>query len=103
MSEAYEKGELRGAKLVTVQRLIARRSIQQRQSAERPSTKDLAREYEQHTLKQRAMVHSAAIVRERLALLRAVLKRLLADQEFVRLLRSEGLDTIPDQVASHIQ
>lgn len=103
MSEAYEKGELRGAKLVTVQRLIARRSIQQRQSAERPSTKDLAREYERHTLKQRAMVHSAAIVRERLALLRVALKRLFADQEFVRLLRSEGLDTIPEQVASYIQ
>jgi len=105
MSEAYEKGELRGAKLVTVQRLIARRSIRHRQSgpAERTSTKDLAREYEQHTLKQRAMVHRAAIVRERLALLRAVLKRLLADQEFVRLLRSEGLDTIPEQVTSHIQ
>ena len=105
MSEAYEKGELRGAKLVTVQRLIARRSIQQRQSGrvERPSTKDLAREYEQHTLKQRAMVHRAAIVRERLALLRAALKRLFADEEFVRLLRSEGLDTIPEQVTSHIQ
>jgi ParB family chromosome partitioning protein len=105
MSEAYEKGELRGAKLVTVQRLIARRSSQQRQSdpAERPSTKDLARAYERHTLKQRAMVRRASIVRERLALLRAALKRLLADQEFVRLLRSEGLDTIPEQVASHIQ
>jgi len=105
MSEAYEKGELRGAKLVTVQRLIARRSIRQRQSgpAERPSTKDLAREYERHTQKQRAMVHRAAIVRERLALLRAALKRLFADQEFVRLLRSEGLNTIPEQVTSHIQ
>jgi ParB family chromosome partitioning protein len=105
MSEAYEKGELRGAKLVTVQRLIARRSVRHRQSgpAERPSTKDLARTYEQHTLKQRAMVHRAAIVRERLALLRAALKRLFVDQEFVRLLRSEGLDTIPEQVTSHIQ
>ena len=96
---------LRGAKLITVQRLIARRSIQQHQSgpAERPSTKDLAREYERHTQKQRAMVHRAAIARERLALLRVVLKRLFADQGFVRLLRSEGLDTIPEQVASHIQ
>ena len=105
MSEAYEKGELRGAKLVTVQRLIARRSIQRRQSGsvERPSTKNLVREYEQHTLKQRAMVHRAAIVRERLALLRAALKRLFAAEEFVRLLRSEGLDTIPEQVTSHVQ
>jgi hypothetical protein len=49
------------------------------------------------------MVHRAAIARERLALLRVVLKRLFADQGFVRLLRSEGLDTIPEQVASHIQ
>jgi hypothetical protein len=49
------------------------------------------------------MVHRAAIVREHLALLRVVLKRLIADQEFVRLLRSEGLDTIPEQVASYIQ
>jgi ParB family chromosome partitioning protein len=104
MSEAYEKGELRGAKLVTVQRLIARRSIQECPSdpAARPSTKDLAREYERHTQKQRAMVHRAAVVRERLALLRVVLKRLFVDQEFVRLLRSEGLDTIPKQVGSHI-
>ena len=108
LSEAYEEGHLRGAKLAAVQRLIARRSAKSRKRSEFPlpqntTGQSLAREYERHTQKQRAMLHRAATVGERLALLCGALKQLLSDQVFVQLLRSAGLDTIPSQLASRVQ
>jgi len=106
MSEAYEKGELRGSKLITVQRLVARRAAAQRglpsapAPAGRPSSKDLAREYELHTQRQRTLVKRAAIVHERLGLLGVAFQQLLADDQFVALLKDQKLDAVPEHLAS---
>lgn len=99
LSEAYDRGELRGARFRAVQALIARRFGKAHESAKpaRPlSGKDLAREYELHTQRQRSLVRRANIVSERLAVLKSAMSRLLADDHFVTLLRAESLAKLPE-------
>jgi ParB family chromosome partitioning protein len=106
LSEAYEKGVLRGDKLRIVQRLIATRSAQHRGTPAENKAKiavtgrDLAKEYERHTQRQRALVQRASLVNGRLTILRESLKQLFRDDAFVTLLRAEALDKIPQQLAT---
>jgi ParB family chromosome partitioning protein len=105
MTEAYEKGELRGGKLRVVQRLIASRFAEHRAQNEEAldvSRQELARTYEQHTARQRDLIRRAETVEERLAILTAALKQLCADAAFVRLLRREGLDSMPEALAARL-
>jgi ParB family chromosome partitioning protein len=98
LSDAYEDGTLRGAKLEAVQRLIARRNAKRAapKSPERAiSTKDMVREYERHTNQQRSLVRRAAIIKQRLVLLTASFRSLLKDEHFLTLLRAEGLNKFP--------
>jgi ParB family transcriptional regulator, chromosome partitioning protein len=107
LSDAYDNGELRGAKLLAVQRLIAGRTDKLGSDCSilrnaKPTAKDLVREYEVHTRQQRALVARATIVHERLTLLIVSLKRLLADEQFVATARAEGLDTVPELLATRL-
>jgi len=105
LSDAYDKGDLRGSKFRTVQALLARR-FGKKHGAEtkaKPlSGKDLVREYEQHTQRQRSLVRRANIVSGRLAMLRSAMSRLLDDDHFVTLLRAEALDKLPESMSRHI-
>jgi len=106
LNDAYEKGELRGRRLIAVQRLIARRSVRERNlsivSVPAQPPGDLAKEYELQTRRQRAFLRRAALVQERLALVTTALKSLLSDERLRRLLRTEGLDSMPEQLASRL-
>jgi len=106
LNDAYEKGDLRGRKLIAVQRMIARRSVQERKlntvSTPEVPDRDFAKEYEMQTRMQRGLLKRSAIVQERLALVSTALKTLLADERLRRLLRSEGLDSMPEQLASRL-
>jgi len=106
LSEAYEKGDLRGEKLRTVQRLIARRSAKNRAAPReghiRVNSNDLAKEYDRHTQRQRTLVRRATLVNERLTILTESLRQLFRDGAFVALLRTEALDKLPEQLASRL-
>jgi ParB family chromosome partitioning protein len=107
LNEAYEKGDLRGRKLVAVQRLIARRSVREGTHTtggvpELP-TRNLAKEYEMQTERQRSLLKRAATIQERIALLSTALKRLFTDERLRRLLQTEGLDSLPEQLAARIK
>jgi len=106
LNDAYEKGDLRGRKLRAVQLMIARRSAQERKGSTVPAAdtpdKDLAKEYESQTRKQRNLLNRSAVVHQRLALVSSAFKTLLADERLKRLLRSEGLDSMPEQLASRL-
>jgi ParB family chromosome partitioning protein len=104
LNDAYEKGDLRGKKLVIVQRLISRRAARENPTDSIPelSSRDLAKEYEVQTQKQRSLLKRSALVQERLALVSTALKSLLADEPLKRLLRLEGLDSMPEQLASRL-
>jgi len=104
LSEAYENGTLRGAKLRAVQQLITRRKgTKSAQATKRPLTgADLVRAYEHHTQQQRALVRRSTLITQRLAILTSSMRRLLADEHFVTLLRAEGLRSIPDFLAARV-
>jgi len=106
MTEAYENGELRGGRLRVVQRLIASRFAEHRQKNEEAlnlSREELARTYQQHTARQRDLIRRAELVEERLAILTTAMKRLLADAAFVDLLQKEGLESMPEPLASRLR
>ena len=106
LNTAYQKGDLRGAKLRAVERLVSARSAR-RSSPDQPkvtlSGPELLKEYEAHTDRQRAVVKRASIVHERLAILSASMKTLLADPRFTRLLRTERLDMMPEQLLIRVK
>jgi ParB family chromosome partitioning protein len=104
LSEAYENGMLRGAKLRAVQQLISqRRGTKTAQDAKSTLTgEDLVRTYEHHTQQQRALVRRSTLITQRLAILTSSLRRLLADDHFLTLLRAEGLRSIPDFLTTRV-
>lgn len=109
LSEAYEKGDLRGSKLTAAKRIIAQRIEKQRQvgrdhQVRRKLTSDrLVREYQQRTREQRSLVRKANATKERLLLLTSALRSLFADEHFITLLRAENLSDIPQQLAMRLK
>jgi ParB family chromosome partitioning protein len=109
LSDAYEKGELRGSKLESAKRMIARRSANRTSCTEdAPASKqltsnELVREYERQTNRQRALVGRAASASRRMLLLVSAMKRLVADENFVTLLRAEHLSTMPKHLAARLK
>jgi ParB family transcriptional regulator, chromosome partitioning protein len=102
LSQAYDKGELRGAKLKAVRSLLQKRIAKQR-SGKQKSTKPLtvhaiAKVYQEHTQMQRVLVKRATIVRERLALIAAACRKLFDDPNFVTLLRAENLLLVSEKL-----
>ncbi len=109
LSEAYEKGDLRGSKLTAAKRIIAQRIEEQRQlgrdhQTRRKLTSDrLVREYQQRTREQRNLVRKANATKEHLLLLTSALRSLFADEHFITLLRAENLSDIPQQLAMRLK
>ncbi len=109
LSEAYEKGDLRGAKLRTARRLIAQRIARRRKmrrantSVRRLTGAKLVREYRREIHKQRELANKAAATQERVLLLVSALRRLFANEHFVNLLRAENIPNLPQQIADQIK
>lgn len=101
LAEAYESGEVRGAKLLRVRRIINERYGKSRgkksvkRSAKELSVDSLVREYQEHTRQQQELVMRARTVHERLLVLVTSMTRLLTDEHFATLLRAENMDAIP--------
>jgi ParB family chromosome partitioning protein len=108
LTEAYDKGDLRGEKLRAVQRLITQRFAKDHSAGSKPERKvtgkDLVREYERHVQPQKTLLRRASVISQRPALLTSTLKRLRSDEHFVTLLRAESLEKLTEerfQSASH--
>ena len=108
LQEAYENGLLKGQQVIQAKRLI-----EQRQqlgpgapaiSQIRPltTTYSLVRTYQNEVNRQRKMVLKAEHAHQRLLLVVQGLKKLFTDQNFVNLLRAEGLDTMPKYLSERI-
>ena len=112
LCEAYEDNTLRGQKLATVRRLIEQRLARgkdvkqgggQRRRAPRPSKDALLRAYRDETQRQKVMVRKAQLTENRLLLILSALKTLLHDENFITMLRAEGLDNMPKYLADKIK
>ena len=105
LTEAYEAGDLRGAKLKAVRSMIRRRFLKKSKDKKgKPDPKGpvtsqgLAKEYQEYTRTQRALVKRATVVRERLVLVAAACRQLFADPNFLTLLRAENLVLISEKL-----
>ena len=111
LCQAYEDKTLRGRKLLAVRRIIeartangkspkpgVRRKVDRLQSAE-----GLVRVYRQEADRQKLLIKKSQLTEHRLLLILSALKNLFRDENFVTLLRAEGLDTIPTPLAEKIQ
>jgi ParB family transcriptional regulator, chromosome partitioning protein len=109
LQEAYEAGTLRGKNLLDARRVIERRKTLGRTIAhgmprkrEPVTSTSLVRTYQKEVERQKLMVKKAEFAQHRLIFVATALKQLLADDHFATLLRAEGLDSLPKQLAERI-
>ena len=108
LQEAYENGQLKGRQIIEAKRLIEKRqelgpsSPNAAQIKPPTSSYSLVRTYQTEVERQRKMVLKAEHAHQRLLLVVQGLKKLFADENFVTLLRAEGLDTLPKYLAERI-
>jgi len=110
LAQAYQEGLLRGKKLLTAKRLIEQRQRRGKtmrygpleQGRIRISSEALVRAYEREAGRQRLMIKKAEIAQNRLLFVVEAMRTLLADENFVTLLRAEGLATMPRPLADLI-
>jgi len=106
LSEAYEKGDLRGARLTAAKRVIAQRILEARQvgrlsvQKRRTTAQSLVQEYEHHIREQKKLIKRATATRDRLLMLTSAMRELMSDDNFVTLLRAENLTDMPEQLVS---
>lgn len=109
LTEAYEKGDLRGGKLAAAKRIIERRLAKKNNFKETDKPKKklsahaLVQTYRQHAQSNRALIKKAAVTSERLTLLTLIIRRLFSDEDFVTLLRAESLLTMPEYLTSSLK
>jgi ParB family chromosome partitioning protein len=110
LQEAYEKNDLRGKALLRARRLIETRRSRgkkthsgTRKTSDKPVTStDLLRTFQRETIKQKMIIQKSKICETRLLFAVSSLKHLFQDENFVTLLRAEGLDTLPQYLADQI-
>ena len=109
LQNAYESGELRGKQLLEARRLIERRqmlgrSIGKNTPRQRSSvtTASLVRTYQQEVERQQMIVRKGSLTQQRLLFVVGALHRLIDDENFVTLLRAEGLDSMPKNLGDRI-
>ena len=109
LSEAYESGELRGIKLTAARRLIAKRiekrlrEGKQQQVQRKVTGSMLVQVYQQRVREQKALVAKAELTKERLLLITTAFRQLVSDENFITLLRAEGINDLPKQLATRVE
>lgn len=113
LMEAYESGKLRGHALTKVRQLIGKRKLrgkglrgektERRRAAKELTTDNLVRAYKKEVQKQAMLVKKARLCETRLTFIQTALRDLFADENFVNLLRAEGLHTLPKYVRDRIR
>jgi ParB family chromosome partitioning protein len=109
LQQAYERNLLRGRKLLAVKRLIEQRSrsgkgrrVTDHHRERTLSVDGLLRTYQEDTDKKRLLVRKAEATRDRLVFVTEALRKLIADENFVTLLRAEGLETLPRNLGDRL-
>ncbi len=111
LAQAYQNGLLRGKKLLSAKRLVEQRRRRGKALRQGPhvlgrsrimSSEALVRAYEREADRQRLMIKKADVTQSRLLFVVEAVRQLLADRNFVTLLRAEGLATMPRPLADLI-
>lgn len=109
LQDAYEAGTLRGKNLLDARRVIERRKSFGKSMSHGPSRKrepvtsaSLVRTYQREVERQKLIVRKATYTQQQLLFAINALQQLLVDEHFLTLLRAEGLDTLPKQLAERV-
>lgn len=109
LQDAYETGKLRGQQLMRARRIIERRQTLGKSAgksgARKPvdiSTTSLVRTYQREVDRQKLVVKKASMTQQRLLFVVGALRELLGEENFVNLLRAEGLDNMPKYLAERV-
>jgi ParB family transcriptional regulator, chromosome partitioning protein len=111
LCDAYEDKTLRGRKLLTVRRLVEQRNASgkrfktgvPKKTDRVPSAEALVRAYRQEADRQKLFVKKARLTENHLLFVVSALKKMFQDENFLTLLRAEGLDTLPGYLSDRIQ
>lgn len=107
LEEAYKTGQLKGHQITDAKRLIEKRREKGPKSAARPklpnSAHSLVKSYQKEVARQHKMVLKAEHAQQQLLLVVQGLKSLFTDENFVTLLRAEGLDSLPKYLADRVE
>ncbi len=109
LRQAYENNQLRGGRLMAAKRLVeARQQYGKGQpSADQKkkrtlSVDSLIRTYQNDVEKKQVLLRKATATRNELMFITEALRKLLNDENFVTLLRAEGLATIPKNLSDRL-
>lgn len=110
LQQAYESGQLRGRQLNEARRLVERRTelgpaaSHGHQPKVTPviSPSSLVRTYQKEVERKKKMVMKAEYSQNKLIFIIEALRKLFADENFVNLLRAEGLESVPTALADRI-
>jgi ParB family chromosome partitioning protein len=111
LCQAYEDKTLRGRKLLTVRRIIELRKANgkratpgvRRRNDGLQSAESLVRIYRQEADRQKLLVRKSQLTEHRLLFIVSALKNIFRDENFITLLRAEGLESLPAYLAERIQ
>ncbi len=111
LTEAYEKKLIQGKAVLTARKIIEQRNIygkSQRRGPRKsplnfPTSDSIVRAYNKEAQRQKLMVKKAKLCETRLIVIVNALRHIYSDENFVNLLRAEGLDTLPAYLAENIR
>jgi ParB family chromosome partitioning protein len=110
LQQAYEKKLLRGRKLIAARRLIEQRRLRgkriktsQKKREKTLSSTTLLRVYREDVDRKRLLIQKANATRNRLIFVTEAIRKLVADENFVTMLRAEGLGTLPQNLVERLQ
>jgi ParB family transcriptional regulator, chromosome partitioning protein len=111
LCEAYDDQSLRGRKLHMIRRIIEQRKVKGKRfipgskfrHARAPTAELLVKAYRQEADRQRLLVKKARLTENRLFFIISALKRVFQDENFINLLRAEGLDSMPAYIAEKLK
>jgi ParB family chromosome partitioning protein len=109
LQEAYESGLLRGNHLLNARKVIEKRRTLGRtvtrgapRKVAEVTSSSLIRTYQNEVGRQKMMVKKAEFVQHRLLFVVEAMRQLLADENFINLIRAEGLESLPKYLADRI-
>jgi len=110
LSSAYERGLLKGRKLLIARKIIESRRRRGKGLAatdgrirERVSADTLVKAYQEDADRKRSLIMRANATRDRLLFIVEALRRLARDERFTALLEDEDLGTLPQNLAARLQ
>jgi ParB family chromosome partitioning protein len=113
LADAYEQKTIPGNQIIAIRHIVEQRNLtgkaihgigrSQRTIAKKPTATALVRAYQKETQRQKFLVKKATLAQSRLLFVVNALKRLLADENFVTLLRAEAIYSMPRPLADRLE